>query len=77
MANPVTHGHSADNVPDEWVFNCQGSARVIYPLTYMKKIRVLWGCFSKKKVKIFLGVISTLFEFFFDAFFSSIGAFPN
>ena len=27
-ANPVTYGHSAGNVPDEWVFNCKRSARV-------------------------------------------------
>ena len=27
LAIPVTHGHSAGNVPDEWVFNCKRSAR--------------------------------------------------
>ena len=27
LASPVAHGHSAGNVPDEWVFNCQRSKR--------------------------------------------------
>ena len=33
LANPVTHGHSAGNVPDEWVFNCKRSVRDFCPLT--------------------------------------------
>ena len=27
LAIPVAHGHSAGNVPDEWVFSCKRSAR--------------------------------------------------
>ena len=33
LASPVTHGHSADNVPDEWVFNCKRAKRGISFLT--------------------------------------------
>ena len=35
------------------LFNCQSSVRNFLFLTYMKKIGVLWGCFSKKVEKIF------------------------
>ena len=30
LASPVTHGHSAGNVPDEWVFSCKRSKREIF-----------------------------------------------
>ena len=30
LAIPVAHGHSAGNVPDEWVFSCKRSKREIF-----------------------------------------------
>ena len=60
-ANPVTHGHSAGNVPDEWVFIFSMIRKGnLCPSPNSLEERILAGCFSKIFLDFFLSGVKVL-----------------